>query len=252
MTGSDKLLQTPWTTDRKLRLPAAIPATSTIFYAGQAIGRDINGNIVQMDDTAKAEFIGILQELIRVQVDPSDSVQSNGLQGDKMFSVEQPQVITAKIASATAGDESKKVYWLYNNEVSYSPGNSGNYAGTVWFVRDSTHVEILPPWMDAFRGGGYRARIVLPVGTITLTKFDLNKSFETNTGVAQTINLPPASAASSGDRMAFIYTSNLGAQVTLAAAGADVINAATTYLLGTVQWSRVTVESDGVSRWLVI
>lgn len=250
--GGDRLQFTPWTTDPTLRLPAAPPAVSTIFYAAQAIGRDVNGNMVQMDDTQKAEFIGVLADFVRVQVDPIDTVSVNGLTGDKVFDVIQPVRLKAKIVAAAGGDEGRKLYWLFNNEVSYSPGVSGNFAGTVWHVPDATHVEFLPPWMIAdFNGAKGMLPLAAGAATITLTKFDAGKSFNVQATVAQTIVLPPVAKLGSGDTLVFVYTGSTGRQVTIQGSGSDLVNGAATFLMGVTQYSRVTLQTDGV-QWLQI
>lgn len=252
-TGGDKVFVTPWTTDTSLRLPAAIPAASTTFYAGQAMMRDASGNLIQCDDTVKGEFVGIQMDIVRTTVDPTDQVQVNGLIGDKMFDVVQCQLFTALIAAAAAGDEGKKVYWLYNNQVSYSPGTNGNYAGTVWLVKDSTHVVVRPPWTETPTSGGKRSVMTLgaAAASVTLTKFDVNRTFLSPATVAQTVNLPDATKCSPGDQMSFVYTGAGGVQVTLDGSGAQTINGAATYALGLVQYSAVTIETDG-ANWYVV
>ena len=249
-TGGDKIFTTPWTTDRMLKIPAAIPASSTTFYAGQAVGRNASGNMVQMDDTAKSEFLGILQDLVRTTVDTTDAVQTNGLLGDKMFMIEQPQLYTALIASAAAGDEGRKVFWLYNNQVSYTPGTNANFAGWVWFVRDSTHVTILPPWMSHVTAGGNKGQYTTAAtGTVTLTKWDINKDILMPLTAGTTINLPAANSVGPGDSMTFINLSSNTSVPTLTAAGADTINGAATLAMSSVQYASLTLRSNGVSAW---
>ncbi len=244
-TGGNKLQSTPWATERKIRLNAAIPATSTIYYAGQAAGRDAAGNMVQMDDTAPAEFLGILEELVRTQVDPIDVL------GDKTFVVSQPQLFVALIAAAAPGDEGRKVYWKFNNEVSYSPGASGNLAGQVWLVKDSTHVEVLPPWMLADLLGAKALQTLPALAIVTLTKFDTGKTWIAPAGTPQQVILPAAAKCGSGDAIAFVNAGALNNLVTIKAAGADTINGAATFAMATAQYSKVTMQADGVSAWYV-
>jgi hypothetical protein len=249
-TGGDKLFVVPWTTDRHLKIPAAIPAATTIYYSGQAVGRNASGNMVQMDDTAKAEFIGVLDDLVRTQVDTTDLVQTNGLLGDKMFVVDQPQLITALISSAVAGDEGRKVFWLYNNQVSYLPGASCNYAGTVWFVKDSTHVTILPPWMPSTTGGSNKGQYTTAAtGPVTLTKWDVNKDVLMPLTSGAVINLPAAASVGPGDSLAFINLSANSSVPTLTAAGSDTINGAATVAMSGVQYAALTLRSNGVNTW---
>ncbi len=255
-TGSNKPQVQPWNERRYLRLPAATPATSTIFYAAQAVGRDINGNIVQCDDTSKFDFIGFLTDIIRVQVDPVDVVQQNGLFGDKLFDVEQPITFKAIIAAAAPGDEGRVVFWRFNNEVSYSPGTNGNVAGRVWQVLNPTTVTVLPPWVttDYF---GSAALMTIPgsQASTILTKFDKGKTFLFPSTIAQAVTLPPANKVGNGDPITFIQTGTLAQVVTVSVGNAgDLINsslafAATSYALATAQGSKVQFQSDGISNW---
>lgn len=248
-TGGDKLQLHPWTAERQLRLPAAIPSASTTFYAGQAVGRDLSGNMVQMDDTARADFLGILEEFIRVTVDTTDTVQQNGLQGDKMFTVTVPQTITALIAAAAAGDEGRKVYWKYNNEVSYSAGSFGNLAGQVWFVKDATHVTFLPPWLLADYSGAKAIISLSGAGpTITLTKFDIGKTLLIPAAAPITCVLPAVAKCGSGDTITIVNTGSGSQVITLDGNAAELINGATTLAMSGTQYTAVTLQTDG-SAW---
>ena len=256
--GGDKVFQTPWTTDRRLRLPAAIPATSTIFYGGQAAGRDVNGNFTQCDDTQKVEFIGITVDLVRTQVDPTDLVQLNGIQGDKQFNILQPQMFTALIASAAAGDEGRKVYWLYNNQVAYG-GNVTNYnlAGMVWHVKDPTHVAIVPPWMLADLLGSKATMPLLTSGSVTLTKFDAGKTCILNNPTAQQITLPLSTKLGSGDQIVFFQRNAAPGAVTIAVQGSDLMYslqgmAASSYNFAATAGLMHTFQTDGNGGWYVV
>jgi hypothetical protein len=245
-TGGDKVFSTPWTTDRMLKMSNAVPAVNTTFYAGQAVGRDGSGNMVQMDDTAKAEFVGILVDAVRTTVLSDDAV------GDKLFMTEQPQQFTAKISGAAAGDEGRKVYWLYNNEVSYSAGASGNLAGHVWHVKDSTHVTVLPPWITHATAGGDKAVISrAATGTATLTKFDANKVVLMPLTSSATTTLPSAATLSPGDRITLVNTSANSSTPTVAPAGSDTINGAASYTQSTTQYATAVFRTDGSSKWYV-
>jgi hypothetical protein len=126
----------------------AIPASgSTQFYNGQMLGRNSSGYIVNIDDTAQVtDFAGLEQNTNRSAM----LVQSTDAVGDKRSQVYRPLLFTMAIAAAAAGDEGKKVYALYNNQVSYT-STFGNYVGKVWRVIDATHVEIIPPWVGYVR-----------------------------------------------------------------------------------------------------
>lgn len=251
--GGDKIKANPWAIDQYVRLPWGPPAASVTVYAGQAVLRDGNGNLSQCDDTGKGEFVGIVRAFVRSDVNPADLVQTNGLAGDKQFDIEQPRKFNALIAAAAAGDEGRKVYWKFNNEVSYSPGTNGNYAGWVWQVLDATHVIVACPWLDRPVGGGMKSNLALSAtaATVTLTKWDVNRTFQLPATANQTVVLPPVAKCSSGDRLCFIYTGTLLRQMTLQGNAAELINGANTLLLGTAQYSRATVETDGVV-WLQV
>lgn len=255
-TGSDKQQITPWDAHLLHRLPAAPPATSTIFYAAQACGRDVNGNMIQCDDTQRLEFLGFLVDIIRVQVDPVDVVQNNGISGDKEFDVVKPSRFTAYITAAAPGDEGKKVYWKFNNQVSYGPADSlvnYNYAGTVEKVINATTIIVTPPWIDrALGAGAVRSNQALSgsAGT-TLTKWDVNRTFQVPAAAALTVTLPPVAKCSPGDRITFVNTGTGAQQVTLSGNGANINGAATSTALGTAQYSKLTVETDG-TQWLIV
>ena len=236
-----------WNTEPQLakgsKLSAlAVPGSGSLTIYEQAVGRDASGTIVQMDDTAKAEFVGF-------STDASSplTISSTDTAGDKMLeAIDRPYAFQCLIASAAKGDEGKKVYWLYNNQVSYSAGNSGNYAGTVLGVIDSTHVLVLCPWCQGIYAGN---RGLLPLGTgshtITLTKFDINKTFTGNDSVTQTVNLPVSTKCSPGDAIHFI---NIGTNsITFAAQGSDTING--TGGMSTTTFASAIVETDASNNW---
>ena len=254
MTGGNKVLMTPWDDQRALRIPFEIPGISTIYYPGQGLLRDANGNAFQCDDTAKGEFIGIYMDVVRPQVDPTDTIQTNGVLGDKLaIDIYQPLMFEAMIAAAAAGDEGRSVYWLYNNQVQYSVGVNGNYAGKVWYVKDSTHVLVTPPWVYSLFKAAYQSSMTVPttLTSLALTKWDVNRTFKLNplSGALTTL-LPPITNTSPGDRISFIYI-GAGAVVCTISGGSININGSTTTTVGTAQYSHITVESDGVQWWLV-
>jgi len=253
-TGGNKVVFAPFSAEPGLNIPAAIPASATTFYSGQAVGRNKDGNMVQMDDTAKAEFIGILKRINRVTVNTTDSVSVNGVSGDKEFKIERPPVFTALIATlgSVGGQEGQKVWWLYNNQVSLTPGTSANFAGTIIHVKDSTHVTVLAPWMGRTSGGNLQGMIsaAAAAGT-TLTKFDVNKMVLLPLTSSEAITLPAANAVSPGDEFVFINTSANTSTPTITPAGSDKINGASSYAMSTAQYAKITVTSDGVSNWYV-
>ncbi len=146
--ASEKPTRRMWGSGSEPQLEAflgnfAIPASGSIqYFDGQAVGR-IAGNIVQMDDTAAAEFVGFETDVIA----PSLIVYSTDTLGDKRAKIHRPYAFEALIASCALGDETRRVYWLYNNQVAYSTTNL-NFAGTVLGILDATHVLVLAPWLS--------------------------------------------------------------------------------------------------------
>jgi hypothetical protein len=253
--GVDKVSQAPYTSDPGLTLPFAIPATTTTFYAGQAIGRDANGNMVQMDDTAKAEFIGFIDNVNRITVNSGDSaVTTNGVPGplDKYTNVTRPALFTALIAGPVAGGiEGKKVWWLYNNQVQTVPGNNANFAGWIVHVPNSTHVAVLPPWQGPATAGGSRGIVTAAAAAgTTLTKFDINKVITLPLTSNEAITLPLAAAVSPGDTFEFLQLSSNSSVPAITPAGSDKINgSASAYNMSASQYATLSLRSDGVSNW---
>jgi plastocyanin len=248
---SEKPTRRAWDTEPQLEGPLAnftIPGSTPItFYDGQAVGRDASGTLVQMDDTLKAEFIGFETDVIAssLTVNTTDSL------GDKRGHIHRPYAFVALITSAAAGDEGRKVFWKYNNQVEYSTTQS-NFAGTVLGVIDSTHVLVLAPWLRGITQGGDMGiySTAAAAGT-TLTKWDVNKVVLMPLTASEPITLPAAASLSPGDKITFINTSANSSTPTLTAAGADTINGAATYAQSTTQYSVAVLRTDGVSKWYV-
>jgi hypothetical protein len=222
-----------------------IPASSVTFYDGQALGRDVNGTIVNIDDTVKAEFIGIQKFAITEPVSSTDTV------GQKYAFAHRPYAYVALIASAAKGQEGQRVYWLYNNQVAYGGVTNWNVAGTVLAVVDSTHVLVLVPWLSRYFGGSHLGtEIGAATGTMTLTKFDANKDFLMPITGNVTINLAATSVYSPSDDITFIKTTSNADSIVFVPAGADSINASTTtYGSSTVQFHFTTLKTDGAGQW---
>ncbi len=158
--ASEKPTRRSWTNEPQIEAflgNFAIPASGSItFFDGQAVGR-LLGNIVQMDDTAVAEFVGFETDVIA----PSLTVFSTDALGDKRAKIHRPYAFGALISSCALGDEGRKVYWAFNNQVAYST-TFLNYAGTVLGILDSTHVLVLAPWVNPFNTGdsGHPSQVV--------------------------------------------------------------------------------------------
>lgn len=255
-TFSEKPSRQMWTNEPQIEGPLAnytIPGSGSItFYDGQALGRDVNGTIVQMDDTAAAEFIGFETDLIAA----SETVQSTSSLGDFKAHIHRPYSFIALIASTAAGDEGRKVYWKYNNQV--SNGTEGlthwNYAGRILGVIDSTHVLVLAPWMR-WPSDGYSNAKVLATGTsgtYTLTKFDVGALVNLAYTSAAAVDLPLSTTLSPGDRFDFIVTAASAGAATLTPTSPDVINGASTKALATTQYTAARIVTDGNGNWYLL
>lgn len=246
---SEKVSRRMWTVEPQLDGPLAnftIPAAATTFYDGQAIGRDASGTLVQMDDTLKAEFVGFETDVIAssLTVNPTDTL------GDKRAHIHRPYAFVALIAAAAAGDEGKKVYWLYNNQVAYTSTNE-NLAGTVLGVIDTTHVLVLAPWCRAITQGGLQGTYTGATNTtVTLTKWDVNRLVIAplqNPGA--TYILPQASKCSPGDEIRFIQTTSGKTLTVQTALTTEQVNGATQLTLATTQYTAARLVTDGVTSW---
>ena len=170
--------------DTKHQWPLA--ATAQTYYVGEMIGLNVSGYATKYDDTAALKFVGINAESARIIVDSDDAA------GAKLINTDRPPLLMMLIASAAIGDEGKKVYAKYSNEVQYTDGTYANYVGTVLWVQDSTHVVIAPFWSPFHAmGGSYNGTIAAAAtGTTTLTECDVNKIVHVPNTAAVTIALP--------------------------------------------------------------
>ena len=251
--GQNLNLLTRWDTQPQLRGPAAIPASTPItFFTTQAVMRDGSGNFIQCDDTVKGEFVGFYTAIYNQGVLPTDSVYQNALAGDDMLeAIFQPVRYFTQIANVVAGQEGLKVYWLFNNQVQFTVGNNGNFAGTIWQIFDSTHAWILPPWIckGLGQGGVWNSVMTGPTsGTLTLTKWDVNRIFELTPVSPMTVLLPPIASVSPGDQIKF-FNLGSGNLITFNGNGANINGGATYTALATTTYANVTLVSDG-SQWL--
>jgi hypothetical protein len=257
VTGGDKQHFATWAQDLEEVLPAATPASSIIFYGSQAVGGDINDNLTQCDDTARVEFLGFLVDIIREQVDPTALVQVNGIQGDFEFKVQRPSRFEAYCAGAQPGCRGQKVYWLFNNQVAFTGLANYNYAGTIEKVINPNAsipiVVVNPPWCERVLGGGAvrSAQSLSGSLSVTLTKWDVNRSFYVPATVAVTITLPLMAKCSPGDRITFLNTGSGGFALTINGNG-SLINGASTFSVGSAQYSKATLETDAVSGWFQV
>ncbi len=238
---------TPWTTDTSLHeLGADSVSTAWTIVTGMFIGRDAAGLAVQIDDTAKCELAGISDTVVEYTVSTSDAPSDQ-----KIKDVWQPKLFTANIAAAAAGDEGKKVYVRFNNEVMYLPGAKGNVAGRVWQVIDSTHVTCLPPWLRHMADGDAQGMDTFPVtGVATLTKWDVNTVFTSaNTG-ATTISLPVSTKCSPGDFIEVIKISSNNVTMNFAVQGSDSINqSVANFASATTQFKGTRFRTDANGAW---
>lgn len=132
---------TPYETTNIKRVIATGAAT---YYPGTMLALNSSGYAVKCDDTAGIKFDGIMVDSYRVTLDSDDSQTDSN---PKKATVQKPMFFTMTIASASAGDEGKAVYALYDNEVAYAAGVTNLiHVGWVEQVISSTSVLIRPVW----------------------------------------------------------------------------------------------------------
>lgn len=251
---TNKVAMTPWTTDRRLELGATTVAATTFFYDGQAVGRDKNGTMVNIDDTAQVEFLGILMSVVDKQ-----QVNSTDVSGQTIFRVVQPLMFTANLTGAATGDEGRRTYWQFNETLAYNGLVNFNYAGYVWEVLQPTgqstvtQVTVLPPWMSRPMGNSANALIPLQnSGTVTFTKYSVGSDYSWNDTASLTLNLPAAATVSPGDQFTIIKIGSGADTVQFKPNGTDSINQSTaTFNSSTTQYNRTVAETDGVSQWYI-
>jgi hypothetical protein len=247
-TGNDRISMTPWNSDPSIKLGFAVPGSETTFYTGQFLGRDASGNLVQGDDTAKYELLGIMTDTTRPVVGTSITA------GDFPVYIKRPLMYIALISSAAAGDEGKKVFVKYNNEVQYTGGSYANFAGHVFRVIDATHVQVLAPWAGhATEGADKGLYSAAAAADTTLTKFAVNQTVLLPLTTSVNVYLPLASKTSPSDRITLINTSANTSTPTIlpSLAGSDTINGTSSYSMSSAQYSHVVLRSDGSSKWYV-
>src|SRR5579883_1799907 len=122
--------------DTKYQYPVESGSTLTTlangmtFYVGEMIGLDNSGNVGHMDDAQKLKFVGIQADSVPIVIDSGDAAGGTAT-NPNLINVEQPNLFLAKIASAAAGDEGKKVFASYSDTVQYAYGTNGNLVGSV-------------------------------------------------------------------------------------------------------------------------
>ncbi len=250
----EKVTRRAWNTEPQLSsflANFAIPNSGSVtYYDGQAVGRNAAGALVQCDDTAKCEFIGFETDVIASSqpVASTDVLGSPNVQGY----IDRPYAFVCLIAAAAAGDEGKKVFWLYNNQVAYSGTTYANFGGTVLGVIDSTHVLVLAPWCrGVYEGGDIAITSRAATGTVTLNKFNVNSVVLMPLTAGATTNLPQASTLSPGDKITLINTSANTSTPTIAPFSGDTINGTSSYTQSTTQYAVAVFRTDGVTSWYV-
>lgn len=220
-----------------------VGSLSTTYYPGCMMGVAATGYAQKLDDTAKLTFIGINAETTDIIGESTDS------SGDRKINVDRPGLFQMTISSAAITDVGKKVYALYDNEVSYSDGTYGNYVGRVFSYIDSTTVLVAPPWSpfhDVACGYNSVFSANAAAGT-TLTRMDLNKIILVPNTAAVTITLPAVALCSPGDRLTFIKTTSDAFAFTLDGNASETINGATTLASGASQYETLTIVTDGAA-----
>ena len=247
----EKVTERRWANDLTLQqflAQWAIPASTVTPYDGIAVGRNAAGTMFNLDDTVKGEFVGFNIDVIG----SSQTLSSTNTLGDYKGNIRRPQAFQCLIASAAAGDEGKKVFWLYNNQVAYNGLTNWNFAGTVLGVVDSTHVLVLPPWLHGVTQGDVAGTPPITGTTaVVLNKFDTNKLQLVNITGSINITLPAATSLSPADAISFINIGSGGFTPTILPTGSDKINGGTSYAGSTTQYAQWTLKTDGVANWYV-
>ena len=112
------------------------------------------------------------------------------------------------------------------------------------------HVTILPPWMSHVTAGANKGIFTTAVsGTVTLTKWDINRVFELTPVSPMTVLMPPIASVSPGDQIKF-FNLGTGNLITFSGNGANINGSATYTGLATTQYANATLVSDG-TQWFV-
>lgn len=236
-------------TCRDLPLPA--PAAKTTFWLGSMIGIIVAGSdkgyAAKLDDTQELLFAG-LNVGSRQGSAPSFVSETDHTDGQYSIIVDRPLLFEAVIASASLGDEGKKLYARYDNEVQFSDGTYGNYVGRLFARISSTRVLIAPPWspFHDMDGSWKSVMAAAATGTTTLTRAACNKIVLLPITAAKSIILPPVADCSPGDKILFIKTTTDLVTPTLDGNASETINGATTLALSQSQYASLELTTDGV------
>lgn len=224
-----------------------LPATVATYYPGEMIGMDVNGYAVKFADAASVKFLGINAESVRIDVVSDDAA------GDKRIKVQLPsQGYAMYIQSAAITDVGKKVYAAYSNEVQFTTGTYGNFAGTVKAYLNATTVLIDPP--PAGAGRTYPdgvSRVMAAAGAQVLYKWDLNKTIIVPNTAALTIDLPAMATTQAGDKLTFVKTSADAEIITINTPGSETIDGSATHTALDAAYDTVCIVSNG-SNWTIL
>lgn len=208
----------PWGEDKIKRNLAATAAT---YYPGTMIALNSSGNAVKCDDTASIKFDGLMADSFRITVDSGDSA------GDKKVTVERPFRFTMKIASASAGDEGRAVYALYDNEVAYSGVSNSIQVGWVDRVIDSTTVQIIPVWLGIVGFGTVSGNAITFTGSTGANTISMPDNLADALSIKQGANsYLTFITTDSGERVQLKKQTLLGDSIKLAFGDADDITMA--------------------------
>lgn len=224
--------------DEKTRLSCV--TTAQIYYPMEMLGWNASGLLDKFDDASSLRFAGVFAESVRKEITSASTA------ADRKLTVRRPRFLSMLIASAAAGDEGKACYARFSNEVRYTTGTYGNYAGRVHRVIDSTHVEIdtmAPENRDANLGLTLAA-----TGNYTLTKNHLNRRVIVPNTAAKTLTLPAVAVTQPGDWIEFVKTTSDAFAITLDGNDSETINGAATFALPMLANAKARIVSDG-SAW---
>lgn len=249
----------PWENGCRRTLAQLASDTSRNYQTGQMLGRRSDGAVVDYDDTASLEFVGIKLG-IHTKVDSTDVNVLNEVevwQGPFFGMPLSSGSAGLALTGTGAGAIGKLAYAVDSGTVTLDPSavTYGNVVGRVVGVVSAnpetyTGTSVLIAPIHSPRPGG--ARYI--TANTTLTAFDLNKTiYVANTGNI-TIMLPALALASPGDSVINFQKTTSGANtvITLDGNSAETVNGSATNANMTTQWDAITIKAHNGTNWGIV
>lgn len=226
-------------------------SAETRIYPNAMIGLGTDGYLAKMDDTASLLFFGVSAD----NDGGGGRLLPAGTAGDGTLELQcqQPRRLEVTLASVAVTDIGKTCYALFDNAVTLD-ATATTYANVVGQVVAvvASGVALVELAYDGVAGNARlgAAKTLAATGTITLTKWDMNKTiFITNTA-AQSIILPAVAGAAIGGFLQFVKQSTDAQIATLDGADSEEIDAATTLTTVDAGYDCVRVVNNG-TRWII-